>query len=429
MSDGRHSSLTASVIAALEGSTSVLLTLLAGYLVGRAGLLDHTTVKRLSSLCSQLFLPCLIIVEMGPELTADNLHRFWIIPVWGLVSTTIAHLVGWAGQAALQTPYWVIVAAGRPNTSAMPLLLLQALDNIGILAELTHGVDETVSSSILSRARSLILLNVIIQQTLTFQVAPFILRKDAAGKSIEESGPSSLTPAVPIQHASHINPLVQDPERVGLLQDTSGPSYGSAVSPVLDPVADSSPPRLPRTLERIAKPLTKVLSVISAPLSGAIIALVIGITPPLHRLAFDEEGVFYNTVTESVQNLGELYVTLQMFIVGAELATIPNAFPGVLPTSWAMFTRFIVMPAVSLLFVWATAGRGWYVNDELVWFILVLMPSGPSAMLLASIAELVDVDQGPIASYLTISYLFSPLMAVICSLGLFVVHDASKRLP
>ena len=36
-------------------------------------------------------------------------------------------------------------------------------------------------------------------------------------------------------------------------------------------------------------------------------------------------------------------------------------------------------------------------------FLLVLIPSGPSAMLLANVAELVEVDQGPIAGYLTIS--------------------------
>lgn len=36
-------------------------------------------------------------------------------------------------------------------------------------------------------------------------------------------------------------------------------------------------------------------------------------------------------------------------------------------------------------------------------FILVLIPAGPSAMLLVSVAELVNVDQGPIAGYLTIS--------------------------
>ena len=60
-------------------------------------------------------------------------------------------------------------------------------------------------------------------------------------------------------------------------------------------------------------------------------------------------------------------VTLQMFIVGTELATIPGAYPGVIPTVWAMLTRFILMPGLGLLFVWATAGRGWYVNDKLVW--------------------------------------------------------------
>lgn len=36
-------------------------------------------------------------------------------------------------------------------------------------------------------------------------------------------------------------------------------------------------------------------------------------------------------------------------------------------------------------------------------FILVLIPAGPSAMILANVAELVNTDQGPIAGYLTIS--------------------------
>lgn len=122
------------------------------------------------------------------------------------------------------------------------------------------------------------------------------------------------------------------------------------------------------------------------------------------------------------------------------------------------------MPALSLLFVWGTAGRGWYSDDKLVWydrnkeylgcvidcilyrFLLVLIPSGPSAMLLASLAEIVNVDQGPIAGYLIISvrtshslydccasnfyglqYLLSPLIAVVCSLGLEVVNIVGNR--
>lgn len=56
-----------------------------------------------------------------------------------------------------------------------------------------------------------------------------------------------------------------------------------------------------------------------------------------------------------------------MFIVGAELALVPNASPGFIPTTYAILTRFVIMPGLSLLFVLLTAGRGWYTNDKLVW--------------------------------------------------------------
>lgn len=63
----------------------------------------------------------------------------------------------------------------------------------------------------------------------------------------------------------------------------------------------------------------------------------------------------------------ERSVVLQTFTVGAELAIVRSSHPGALATSWVLFVRFIVMPAVALLFVWATAGRGFYVDDKLVW--------------------------------------------------------------
>lgn len=57
----------------------------------------------------------------------------------------------------------------------------------------------------------------------------------------------------------------------------------------------------------------------------------------------------------------------------------------------------------------------------------MLLPAGPSAMLLVNVAELVDIDQGPIAGYLTIAYFLSPLMAIVCSVGLAVVQRAQER--
>ena len=64
-------------------------------------------------------------------------------------------------------------------------------------------------------------------------------------------------------------------------------------------------------------------------------------------------------------------VALQMFTVGAQLALVPNTKPGAVPTTCALLVRFMIMPGLSLLFVWATAGRGWYVDDKLVWYVLI----------------------------------------------------------
>lgn len=56
-----------------------------------------------------------------------------------------------------------------------------------------------------------------------------------------------------------------------------------------------------------------------------------------------------------------------MFVVGAQLALVKSAHAGFIPTTYCMLVRFLVMPGLSLLFVFLTAGRGWYTNDRLVW--------------------------------------------------------------
>lgn len=287
MADGN--SFLATTLGAFEGSVSVLLTLTAGYTIARAGLLDHSAVRKISKLCSNLFLPCLIIEQMGPQLTASNISRLWIIPVWGIISTTIAHLVGWLGQAMFKTPHWVIVAAGRPNTSALPLLLLQSLESSGVLESLSPS--DSSASGILDRAKSLILLNVVIQQTITYELAPSILKLDD-GKLDGENRRSTLTPAQD-GHEGRLNPVVQDPERVGLLHDYEGQSYGARHSSdgtdfrtALEPIEDQPDFHWPRRIRYLQKPAQKTVKWISPPLVGAIIALIIGVSQafPLLRI-------------------------------------------------------------------------------------------------------------------------------------------------
>ncbi|KAI8972186.1 auxin efflux carrier [Trametes punicea] len=433
---------------ALQGSISVLLTLLAGYIMARRGYLDHKTVRNVSKLCTSLFLPCLLIEEMGPQLTASKLRDVWIIPLWGLLSTILAHGIGWVGKRLMNLPYWTIAASGRPNSNALPLLLLQSLEHTGVLDTLAQP-GESVSET-LDRAKSLILLNAIVQQCFTFQFTPSIMRlDDSRRKDQDPESQNTLRPG-----PGRLTSVVQDQERVGLLDDHEHDSDDSdrtraegEYRHALDEIADQPDIHWPHRLRPLEKPLKKAWSYMSPPLIGAIIALIIGITPPLHKEILNEDGALYTSVTQAIVNLGELFVVLQTFSVGAELAIVPSAHPGVLAMSWVLFVRFIIMPAIALLFVFATAGRGIYVDDRLVWFLLILIPAGPSAMLLVNVAELVNISQGAIAGYLTIAvrpmwsqprgkvlltlvppqYMISPFMAVVCSAGLEVVSAAAKR--
>ncbi|KAI0686869.1 auxin efflux carrier [Cerioporus squamosus] len=406
---------------AFQGSISVLLTLLAGYVMARKGYLNHQTVRNVSKLCTTLFLPCLIIEEMGPELTARNLSTVWIIPLWGLVSTLLAHAIGYLGKRIMKLPYWTVVACGRPNSNALPLLLLQSLEHTGVLDNLSKDGDLSSSST------------AIVQQTFTFQLAPGIMARDDGHKDDEDpESQDTLRPG-----PGRLTSVVQDSERVGLLHDHDHDDSDdsdemrageNAYTRAMGDIADQPDIHWPERLKFLEEPFKKACSFVSPVLLGAIIALIIGITPPLHQAILSEDGALYSSITQSIENLGELFVVLQTFTVGAELALVKSSSPGVLATSWVLFVRFIVMPAVALLFVLTTAGRGLYVDDKLVWFLLVLIPAGPSAMLLVSVAEMVDINQGAIAGYLTVAYLISPLMAVVCSLGLSVVTSAAQRI-
>lgn len=275
------SSVLGSFIGTLEGTISVLLTLFAGYYVARCGYLNHDTVKRLSKLSTAIFLPCLIIVQMGPELTAPNLSKLWVIPLWGLVSTVIAHLLGWFGQTVLKLPYWTIVASGRPNANALPLLLLQSLQYTGVL-DVLSAPGEAVSDTV-HRAKSFLLLNAIVQQVVTLQSAPFLLKRDRTKNNTrddQENGASHLTPG---SSPHHLPSVVQDREHVGLLQEHR--SYGAVeddYSPhfteALGPIADQPDIHWPRRVRFAEAPLKWIYESASPPLIAAIIALLLGVS-------------------------------------------------------------------------------------------------------------------------------------------------------
>jgi predicted permease len=61
----------------------------------------------------------------------------------------------------------------------------------------------------------------------------------------------------------------------------------------------------------------------NAPLLGAVVGAIIGLTPALHRLFFNNstEGGYFNAwLTAPIKNIGDLFASLQIIVVGVKLS-------------------------------------------------------------------------------------------------------------
>jgi len=380
--------VTGALVGAVKGTLSVLLTMLTGHIAARVGIIDKGATRRISRLCSGIFLPCLLVSQIGGELQPKELRTAWIVPVWGIVSTMFGYGLGWAGkvgvdelawkaaltvsQRVLRLPAWTILAAGRPNSTALPLMvssysspctnhthlnygmvqLLNGLAKAGVLDSLQAPGESR--SRTLARAKSLILLNVVVQQCITFMAGPNILEDDKPDKHARD-------------HEHGDIPTIQDREHVGLLHDYSDSEDEEDPRTALDRLENV--PDLPKfELPQRLQFLHKVVGVLNPPLVGALLAALIWAIPPIHHALFNENGALYVPIATPIDNLGDVYVALQTFVVGAELAVVgwADARPGVKPTTFALLIRFIVMPAVALLFVWVAASHSLINRDPLI---------------------------------------------------------------
>ncbi|KAM7184064.1 Auxin efflux carrier [Rhypophila sp. PSN 637] len=187
----------------------------------------------------------------------------------------------------------------------------------------------------------------------------------------------------------------------------------------------------------------------NAPLLGAVIGAVIGLVPSLQTAFFsptDQGGIFTAWLTASLKNIGGLFVPLPVVVAGVSLYTAmrdvrlaymqsdqeeredgPNKSAIALPwlsVGYILLVRFVLWPVGSISFINWLAGQenGVLGDDPMLWFAMMLMPTGPPAMKLITLIQVSDgepEDEVNIAKLLTISYVISPILSVTVVGSLF----------
>jgi predicted permease len=154
------------------------------------------------------------------------------------------------------------------------------------------------------------------------------------------------------------------------------------------------------------------------PLVGAVIGGIVGLVPALHTLFFSkpQQGGYLNAwLTSSIKNVGDLFASLQVVVVGVKLSQAMLRYKkgeqsGSVP--WKPFTiitvvRFVIWPLISIPLVFVLASKTSLLSDDpILWFAMMLMPAGPPAMKLTALADVSgaeDEEKMSIAKFLTVS--------------------------
>lgn len=228
--------------------------------------------------------------------------------------------LGVLATRAFSLPNWTTPALAFNNTTSLPLLLIQSLGQTGILSTILPDGD--VSGAI-DRAESYFLINAMVSNSLTFALGPRLLKPsdedapdaDTDGEAADEEnedgsgdeddmerGPDGIideeTTLLPAQR-------VRDANHAGRKGYRTGRKYWKRLPPWSQEVLDV------------------VYQFANAPLIGACVGAFIGLIPPLHRVFFNQanEGGWLNaSLTTSIKNIGELFASTQIIVVGVKLS-------------------------------------------------------------------------------------------------------------
>lgn len=426
-----------SFLAAIQASLSVLLVIFYGIIAARFKLVDSTSAKSISKICVKMFLPALLLTKIGSELHSGSAHRYLIILIWAFICHFVSFLIGLAAHLLLGMPDWITAAIMFNNTTSYPLLLIQSLDETGILSNLIV-TDETTHDAI-ERAKSYFLVFATVSSCLTFAVGPRLIDtehapdpldnkgeledEDDEDEEIEAGGRADADAELSPTEQTYLFPSpLRRASVVSVSFFPSGPRESSSTTIIYDRRPSGISKR--RWLElndRSRWWLLFLYDFLNAPLIGAVLGAIIGLVPALHRSFFSDTadgGIFSAWLTASLKNVGSVFVPLPVVVAGVSLyismqrvkseddAHTSGSTPW-LTTIFILATRFVVWPVLSIGVIYFLAKETNILGiDPMLWFTMMLMPTGPPAMKLITMVEVSDADEEDehkIAKLLTVS--------------------------
>ncbi|KAE8379768.1 membrane transport protein-domain-containing protein [Aspergillus bertholletiae] len=402
------------LVGALQACVSVLLTMSYGVAAQRLRLVQESSINDMVGLGVKLFLPALIIIHLGEDLQLENALNYIPVIIWSILYTCSSIGLAYFVSKGLKLPAWVTPACAFNNTTSLPLLLLQSLESVGSLNPIIQNGD--TESKAISRAQSYFLLCAVISKTIGYIVGPKLLQDgesiDTENQRAGDADPETQNGTAEHGHANEETPLLSQQARKARGKISTSIRRGAHL------ISSILPKRI---RQRLMAPFESPFADVA--ITCTVIGAVLGLVPQLHKAFFnkyEDGGIFNAWLTSSVKNIGKLFTTFQIFVVGCKLGVSfermkASGDSGQIPLKAIVtifLVRLVIWPVVSISVVYGLAKRtNLVLTDPILWFSLMLMPVGPPALVISGLAELARVSEPEkmaIAKSLTVMYALSP---------------------
>jgi auxin efflux carrier family protein len=308
--------------------------------------------KNIAHLGVTLFLPALLFSEIGPQASASNLlkgwvpyllvhlklrtlitHKDWIIIVLAIWFQVVSFVAAVVLRKLFSLPQWLVPCLVFNNVTSLPLLMFSSLESQGALDALA-GKGETLDA-LSRRARSYILIHALVcNLSESMQIFTLCTQYEVTCRLAARFlfGPKLMLPSSQIDHiftthfeTPHLPHLLPPKDSVeDTPQDNTLRPDDAERQPLLHHSQSSGTveAQLEGRKERAKSLLYRTWSGLKAalnpPLIGGLAAVFVGVIPFLHKLFLSDNSPIA-AFTVSIEKIGELYTSLQIFVLGGQL--------------------------------------------------------------------------------------------------------------
>ncbi|KAL2634177.1 hypothetical protein R1flu_005656 [Riccia fluitans] len=347
----------------------VLIMCFLGFLMATTyiNILPAPARKELSKLVFSLFLPCLIVTQLGKAVTIEKVLMWWFIPVNVLLGSVIGCTIGYIVALLVKPPpqffNFTVIMIGIGNIGNIPLVLIGAIchDPNNPFGD----VDKCNSDGVAYISFG--------QWVGAVVVYTFVYQMLAPPASLEDIGETDKTPVLKGESLPyHANGVSNDDDLTAPLLLSSG-KQNKALEYVKYCMKEFK--------------ITEIL--MQPPVIASVLALVIGGIPFLKREVFDEHGFFF-FLSDSLNMMGGAMIPCIMLALGGNLiGGAGSSQLGMRTTVAIVLTRLVIVPMEGLAILYLSNKFGFLPPDDKMFrFVMLLQHTMPTSILAGAVTNL-----------------------------------------